>query len=663
MTKNSQTKDYTWYELNQQYLMREIKRLRQILATKVNGEDFDLGDFREENPNPNLVPALKQLCHVFDLSNFERDLLLLCAAIELDGSWSSLCATVTGDAQRNYPTFSLALAILPGANWGALTPDAPLRKWRLIEVGSGHTLTNSPLRIDERILHYLAGVSHLDERMLGIVQPVVGQKYMVPSHLQLAEQIAQIWMESSSDNLLPTVNLCGEDIISKRHIAAAVCTSFDLNLYGISADDIPIVSSELNQLIRLWEREYNLNSCALLLECDEIEIAEPNRESAIARFTERVNCPLIISSYERRRQRQRLLLSFDVHKPTTNEQRQLWENALGKDRSSLNGQVELLVSQFNLNTPAIYAVAKSAIGYWGANYDQDSEIDAPILGKILWESCRDQARQRLHDLAQHIPPTASWDDLVLPQTQRDTLQDIVAHVRQRAKVYESWGFAGKSGRGLGISALFSGASGTGKTTAAEVIAGELHLDLYRIDLSSVVSKYIGETEKNLRRVFDAAEAGGAILLFDEADALFGKRSEVKDSHDRHANIEVSYLLQRMESYRGLAILTTNLKNALDQAFLRRLRFVVQFPFPDATQRAEIWRRVFPKDTPTQGLDVNKLAKLSVAGGNIRNIALSAAFIAADAGEVVQMKHLLEAAKTEYVKLEKPLTDTEVKGWA
>jgi SpoVK/Ycf46/Vps4 family AAA+-type ATPase len=198
--------------------------------------------------------------------------------------------------------------------------------------------------------------------------------------------------------------------------------------------------------------------------------------------------------------------------------------------------------------------------------------------------------------------------------------------------------------------------------AAEVLANELRLDLYRIDLSSVVSKYIGETEKNLRRVFDAAEEGGAILLFDEADALFGKRSEVKDSHDRYANIEVSYLLQRMEAYRGLAILTSNLKDALDTAFLRRIRFVVQFPFPDAAQRAEIWRRIFPPRTPTQSLDVGKLSRLNVAGGNIRNIALNAAFLAADAGEPVTMRHLLRAVRDEYAKLERPLTGAEIGGW-
>jgi len=236
-------------------------------------------------------------------------------------------------------------------------------------------------------------------------------------------------------------------------------------------------------------------------------------------------------------------------------------------------------------------------------------------------------------------------------------------VRHRATVYGRWGFGARMATTLGITALFQGPSGTGKSMAAEVIATELGLDLFRIDLSAVVSKYIGETEENLRRVFEAAEASGAVLVFDEADALFGKRSEVKDSHDRYANIQVSYLLQRMETYRGLAVLTTNLRSSMDTAFLRRLRFIVSFPFPDPAQRVEIWRRAFPPDLPTSGLDLGRLARLEVTGGNIRNIALSAAFLAAEAGEAVRMAHLAHAARAEYAKLERPFNDPEVAGWA
>jgi SpoVK/Ycf46/Vps4 family AAA+-type ATPase len=265
-------------------------------------------------------------------------------------------------------------------------------------------------------------------------------------------------------------------------------------------------------------------------------------------------------------------------------------------------------------------------------------------------------------LAESIETRAHWDDLVLPEDQYQMLREIAAQVRQRLKVYESWGFGARSARGLGISALFSGPSGTGKTLAAEVIAGHLQLDLYRIDLSQVVSKYIGETEKNLRAVFDSAEQSGAVLLFDEADALFGKRSEVRDSHDRYANIEVSYLLQRMESYRGLAILTTNIRGALDVAFLRRIRFIVSFPFPDTELRTRIWSHIFPAETPTHDLDFNKLARLNVTGGNIRNIALNAAFLAADLGEPVSMSHLLRTARSECLKIEKQTSAAELGGW-
>ena len=296
---------------------------------------------------------------------------------------------------------------------------------------------------------------------------------------------------------------------------------------------------------------------------------------------------------------------MEVDRPGTAEQAALWREALGAVGQGLNGEVDRVASQFRLSARAIRAAGSEVLQKLAG---QEIVRD---LSTLLWDACRAQARPRLDDLAQRIETAGH---LGRPGAARAAARDP-ARRSPRTCAAARWsttaGASPREGaRGLGISALFAGASGTGKTMAAEVLAGELRLDLYRIDLAPVVSKYIGETEKNLRRVFDAAEDGGAILLFDEADALFGKRSEVKDSHDRYANIEVSYLLQRMEAYRGLAILTTNLKGALDTAFLRRLRFVVQFPFPDAEQRAEIWRRVFPAATPTEGLDVDRLARLN-----------------------------------------------------
>ena len=273
---------------------------------------------------------------------------------------------------------------------------------------------------------------------------------------------------------------------------------------------------------------------------------------------------------------------------------------------------------------------------------------------------RELTRPRLDLLAQHLEPKATWDDIVLPAEQMDLLRQIAGQVRQRHKVYEQWGFAKKMNRGFGISALFSGESGTGKTMAAEVIANDLRLNLYRIDLSAVVSKYIGETEENLRRVFDAVERMDVILLFDEADALFGKRSEVKDSHDRYANIEINYLLQRMEAFRGLAILATNMKSALDPAFMRRLRFVVNFPVPDFEERRRIWEKALPPQTPRGSLDYELLARLDVTGGDIHSIALRAAFMAAQSGESVTMPILLAAARTELCKLGKPFNEAQLK---
>ncbi|HKH50008.1 MAG TPA: ATP-binding protein [Thermoanaerobaculia bacterium] len=592
--------------------------------------------------------ALDILVERFGLSPFERDVLLLCAGIELDSGFAAVCAAAQGDPAKAYPSFSLALAAFPEAHWSALGPGRPLRYWRLIEVG-GTSLTASPLRIDERILHYLAGVDQPDERLAGLVRPLEAAGDLVPSQAELARRAARVLAEAAERGPLPAVVLCGADPAAQRELAAAVAAELGMRASILPAAAVPGSPAELDGLLRLWEREAVLGGCALLLDAWDLE-GDTAREAAVGRLIDDLRGVLFISTRERRRARSRPLATFDVPGPTAAEQRMLWQTVLGPEvAAGLDGRLDDVVSQFQLGSAAIRSAGAQAVA-----------VDDP--GRALWDACRAQSRPRLDDLAQRIEPRAEWDDLVLPGYQKQILREMVVHVRRRQKVYEEWGFAARSARGLGISALFAGPSGTGKTLAAEVLAGVLRLDLYRIDLATVVSKYIGETEKNLRRIFDAAEEGGAILLFDEADALFGQRSEVKDSHDRYANIEVSYLLQRMESYRGLAILTTNLKDSLDQAFLRRLRFIVQFPFPDVGERAEIWRRAFPPQTPTQGLDPSKLARLSVTGGNIRNIALAAAFLAADDGGPVGMGHLLRAARGELSKLERPLSESEIRGW-
>lgn len=676
-----------WLEINHRYLMAAIDLVRtKLLAVVANPEETEEIVERQNSQRQALLetaarapasPALETLVNTFNLSPFERDILVLCAGVEFDASFAGLCAAASGDNRLAYPTFGLALSALPDAHWSALSPGGALRYWRLLDIQQGDTLNRSRLRLDERVLHYLTGVQHLDERLLGLIAPIREVDELVPTHERLAGQLAATWAQVADDEDLPAIQLTGKDSAGKWAIAAAACNLLGLDMHQMPAHVIPTDPAELEAVIRLWSRESILSRSALLLDCDETNPADAGRENLISRLIDGLKGPLIVTGREKQRVSRRAIVAFAVGKPTAAEQQAIWLHALGAgqdgrliapdggdngDRLGLDGTVGALVSQFDLGALAIRAASRAALGRLAADDRSTGEISPAAWRTALWDASRLQAQPRLGELAQPIKPVATWDELVLPAGQREVLREIAIHIRHRLQVYETWGFAGKGERGLGISALFVGSSGTGKTMAAEVLANELQLDLYRIDLSQVVSKYIGETEKNLRRVFDAAEEGGAILLFDEADALFGKRSDVKDSHDRYANIEISYLLQRMEAYRGLAILTSNLRDALDDAFVRRIRFIVRFPFPDAAGRTEIWRRIFPTETPTDGLDMEKLARLNVTGGNIRNIALQAAFLAADEAEPVRMSHLLRAARAEYAKLEKSLSANEVKEW-
>jgi hypothetical protein len=634
-----------WLEANQRVLMASVDVIRHRLARAEDGVPPEIlaavDAARESLPAP---AAIDVLVRAFHLSPFERDVVLLCAGVELDSALATACAAATAQSQ---PTFSVALAVLPDAHWSALTPAAPLRAWHLVEVGSGSTLTNSPLRIDERILHFLTGIATLDERCRAAATSVASDAALPPSHERIAESTAERLLRFHGEEM-PRIELCGTDPSGARAVAASIAARTGMQLFAIQIDDLPASPAERELLARLWTREALLAGAALLIETHR---AGADIRKGAAAFADRIDSLVFVSTREPLAGGRRHAWRVDVSRPARNEQRELWRRFAADRGTELDGEVDRLVEQFDFGANAIDAATAYAL----AVPDGDR-------GETLWEACRLHARPRMEDLAQRIVSAATWEDLVLPAMQHEMLQMLVVHIRQRSTVYEEWGFGARGARGLGITALFAGPSGTGKTLAAEVLANALQLDLFRIDLSAVVSKYIGETEENLRRVFDAAEEGGAVLLFDEADALFGKRTEVRDSHDRYANLEVSYLLQRMEAYRGLAILTTNMRSALDPAFLRRLRFIIEFPFPDAAQRNAIWRRSFPRAVPLGTIDYSVLARLNIAGGHIRNIALGAAFLAAEDHESVGMKHLLRAARSEYTKVERSLTDAEVQGW-
>lgn len=635
-------------------------------------------------------PALLILSQRFGLTPFERDLLLLCAALELDTRIADLCALAQDDPTRPYPTFALALSLFAEPAWEVLSPERPLRYWQLIEINQpgAQPLTTSALRADERIVNYLKGLNYLDDRLRPLLAPfdvAVEDTDLPPSQATAVHLVTQYLLQGASP-----VQLVGSDSLSQQVVAQAAVAELGLHINRLPVELLPPQPADLETLARLWQRESILLPVALYLDAQEADgPTQPEAvgvagASALHRFLTRSQGLFLLGTRDVRPGLGPMTTAVEVDKPTPAEQQAIWVSAIASEQDSLFSErysedgSALLAAQFNLNGVTIRQVVQQAM--------TAEALDQAPLHDRLWNACLLTSRPRLDVLAQRLDAKATWNDIVLPQEELALLRSITTQVRQRSLVYDEWGFRAKMNRGLGISALFAGESGTGKTMAAEVIANELRLNLYRIDLSAVVSKYIGETEKNLRHLFDAAEDGGAILFFDEADALFGKRSEVKDSHDRYANIEINYLLQRMEAYRGLAILATNMKSALDTAFVRRLRFIVNFPFPGTAERQTMWAKVFPQPTPLvtdeilaemaqqvergelaeevltklsqEKLDPARLARLNLTGGNIHNVALSAAFMAAHAGTLVTMSLILAAACAEFRKLGRPIRETD-----
>ena len=594
-------------------------------------------------------PALSLLAHRLALSNFESDLLLLCIAMELDTRIPLLCASAQGDASRPFPTFALAMGIFDAPSWDVQSPERPLRYLRIIEINqtASQPFTTSPLRADERVVNFVKGLSYLDDRIapfVSLLGDAIHDSDLPSSQRDVVARMLQA-IDHDHPHLRP-LQLLGRDSDSKQLVARAAAHRLGLTIYRMDAEMLPSQAADLETLARLWQLSTMLLPVALYIDAHEVERTSESHATPLKRFLARATGVLFVETRETWPVPQGSH-AFDVAKPSPIEQRALWLAALGAEH---NNEAVRMAAQFNLSAAAIARIAADA---------QDGDPSIP-LGERLWALALDETRMRVDALAQRIESKAKWDDLVLPPAEKALLQQIAAHVAGRGVVYDDWGFREQTARGLGISALFAGESGTGKTMAAEVLANELGLILHRIDLSAVLSKWVGVTEQNLQQLFNAADDASGILFFDEADALFGKRTEVQHSQDRFANIEINFLLQRLESYRGLAILATNMKSAIDPAFLRRLRFIVNFPFPGHAERREIWTRAFPSATPTEGLDVDRLAKLPLSGASVRSVALSAAFIAAQRHTAVTMPIVLEAARTEVRKLDKPVTDNDFK---
>ena len=643
----------TWEKNNNKYLDVAVAWVRARLEklcdgkTDITKQEQAYFTFLEEQPSP----ALVQMGHKFRLTSFEQHILLLTAAQELDTRISQLCARAQDHAGKPFPTFGLAMAMFEDATWDAIAPDAPLRYWELIKIDieASKTLMQAPLIANERIVSYIKGLNYLD-KYLSACCSSLDNEWVPP--LSVNQQRAVVGLVEKlrafpPSESLPLIQLLGDDSSSKKQVAQAIARDLGLQLYQFPMHQIPSLPCDMKRFAMRWERESSLLPLALILDAQDWQ-SQDNRLLAdgLSALTGHNNGLIFLQKREAWGSDSGATLLMDVEKPETEEQVAIWtdeiERKFGNSDPVLDELPQKIANQFNLSIPGIYQILNLC--------ESPAEI---------WEVCMQQTRPQFGALAQEFKPKAHWDDLILPEPQQRQLALIANQVTQRLHVYHTWGLGHTMNRGLGVSVLFAGESGTGKTMAAEVLANELGLDLYRIDLSAVVNKYIGETEKNLRKLFEAAENSGAILFFDEADALFGKRSEVKDSHDRFANIEINYLLQRMEAYRGLAILASNMKNALDNAFLRRLRFIVEFPFPGQAERKKIWQKAFAHQIPgASTLDYNRLARFNLSGGSIHTISINAAFSAAGTPhKTLTMPLVLEMIEIEMKKMQAPVNQT------
>jgi SpoVK/Ycf46/Vps4 family AAA+-type ATPase len=638
----------------------------------------EIEERRLESRRAGIDLRLERLAAAFGLTRFEVDVLLIALAPELDLRYERLFAWLQDDVTRKRPSVDLALHLLCDTladrvdARARFAPDAPLVHYRLVHL---HTDPPSPhaslltqhLKLDDRIAGWLHGDDGIDPRLAAFarrVRPAVRLEDLVLS----TERRARLARLRSDRGLRAkagmVVHLSGPPGVGKETAAEAVCRPLRRSLLVI---DLPALLSlpddQLETSIQLALREARLVNAAVYWAGFDALLA-PEKRTAHNRVMRALEPwrGLAFLAGEKPWEpvdglRDRRFVRIELELPDVEERTGLWARALrGKVEPDQEIDLEKLAERFRFTAEQIRDAAATAI--------ERASWREPVHRRVtmddLWEACRRHGTPQLGSLARKVPTPFGWGDLVMSKDRLERLREVIHHARYRHVVLEQWGFDRKLATGRGLSMLFSGAPGTGKTMAAGVIARELELDLYQIDLSSVVSKYIGETEKHLAKIFDEAERAHAVLFFDEADALFGKRSEVRDAHDRYANIETSYLLQRVEAYDGVVILATNFSRNLDEAFVRRIRFILEFAVPDERERRRIWEQIWPAGVPrAPELDLAFMAKrFELAGGYIRNVALSSAFLAAAEGAPVGMRHLLHAVRREYQKMGKMLDEAQ-----
>lgn len=623
---------------------------------------------------------LTQLSRIFQLSQFELDALLICLAPEIDLRYERLYAYLQDDVTKKRPSVDLVLNLLCNSLEGKLrnrqhfTDGSSLIKHNLLNLiadpSQQPTLLSRFLKVDERIASFLLDSNGLDSNILPyaeLFQPEQSSRKSIDD-LILPDELKR--RLGSLANMKPGLTnglvmyLQGPYGVGKQTIAEAMCLDLGLPLLVVNGEKLlPDREGQFGHLVSSVGREALLQGAAIYWQGFDLlleEAKQPMLQILLQSLGSRRGLTFLSGNtvWEPSDALQDVpFLRIEVPRPSAEQRAQLWAKSLnGHTPQVPDLDLSALTTKFRFSGGQIRDAANTAqnLARW-----RDPEREQ-VSTEDLNTAARLQSNRRLAAIAQKITPHYQWDDIVLPPDRLQQLREICNYVKYSALVYQQWGFDGKLSMGKGLNALFAGPSGTGKTMAAEIIAGELGLDMYKIDLSGVISKFIGETEKNLAHIFTEAETSNAILFFDEADALFGKRSEVRDSHDRYANIEISYLLQRMEEYDGVVILATNLRKNMDDAFVRRIHFSVDFPFPAERERKRIWNAIWPENIPrSNALDLEFMARrFEMAGGNIRNVALAAAFLAADDGEVVTMSHLIHGMRREYQKMGKVIVDGE-----
>jgi hypothetical protein len=606
---------------------------------------------------------LATLYRTLGLAPIELQALVVCLAPEIDAKYQTVYGVLHDDLGRRAATLGLICALLgePRASRSALTQLGALARWRLVEGAGGLPYADDPLRLDTAVLAWLLGKDAAlgeDPRLHGVLRraPWAGAAWLSPPLAERHRAGLETWLSSLSDGRW--LALAGADGDWWQAEVEAAASRLAIPLVRVE-----LAAVERQDALDLEDAGVRIARAAQLTGATPVVHADDARPEAwtrlLAELATTTRAPVMIAC-----EPQRWIDGWSSRRggvcrrpPVDAAARGTALVAAAREQGLVvpAATAEHAMAAYPLTLDAIdHAVRSAALeSAWGTPEDQ---------AHALVGACRRVAAPGITRFARRFEPTFRLDDVVLPHDRHAQLEEIVAHVEHASTVLRRWGFGDKLPYGRGVTALFSGPSGTGKTMAVQAIAHRLRREVFCVDLSQCVSKYIGESEKNLDVVFGDAERAGAVLHFEEADAIFGRRSEVKDAHDRYANIEVAYLLQRMEAYSGLAILTTNFRQNLDSAFLRRLRFVIEFAKPDAAAREEIWKKSLPADAPVaDDVDVRFLARrFELTGGHIRQITLRAAFVAAqEERSAIAMHHLVHATRAELLKLGMPSAEREL----